>query len=123
MPKEVDRETLSSLARCEVNLQYTPLYIVGNPRSGTSLLEQILSMHPEVANGGELSVGIRLQEDMVTMTDSYHGWPNAVLDLRVDDANELGKRYMQSMTEMNLKSQSFPTKLSTCKFSSGSCHS
>lgn len=101
--KRMDRETLSSLARCEINLEYTPLYIVGNPRSGTSLLEQILSMHPEVANGGELSVGIRLQEDMVTMTDSYHGWPNAVLDLRVDDANDLGKRYMQSMTEMNLK--------------------
>ena len=66
-------------------------------------MEQILSMHPKVANGGELSVGIRLQESLITLTDSYHGWPDAVLDLRVDDANDLGKRYMQSMTEMNLK--------------------
>ena len=89
--KRMDRATLSSLARCETNLEYTPLYIVGNPRSGTSLLEQILSMHPKIANGGELSVGQRLQEDMATLTDSYHGWPDSVLDLRVDDANELGK--------------------------------
>ncbi|MEC8855536.1 MAG: sulfotransferase [Planctomycetota bacterium] len=101
--KRMDRATLSSLARCETNLEYTPLYIVGNPRSGTSLLEQILSMHPKVANGGELSVGQRLQEDMATLTDSYHGWPDSVLDLRVDDANKLGKRYMQSMMELNLR--------------------
>ena len=63
----MDRETLSSLARCTEHLEYEPLYIVGNPRSGTSLLEQILSMHPKVANGGEMSVGLRLQEQLVEM--------------------------------------------------------
>jgi tetratricopeptide (TPR) repeat protein len=31
-----------------------PLLIVGMPRSGTTLVEQILSRHPEVAAGGEL---------------------------------------------------------------------
>jgi tetratricopeptide (TPR) repeat protein len=30
-----------------------PIFIVGMPRSGTSLTEQILSSHPEVAGGGE----------------------------------------------------------------------
>jgi tetratricopeptide (TPR) repeat protein len=33
----------------------TPILIVGMPRSGTTLVEQILSSHPEVAAGGELS--------------------------------------------------------------------
>ena len=32
----------------------TPLLIVGMPRSGTTLVEQIVSMHPEVVAGGEL---------------------------------------------------------------------
>jgi hypothetical protein len=32
-----------------------PVLIVGMPRSGTTLTEQILSSHPEVAGGGELS--------------------------------------------------------------------
>jgi tetratricopeptide (TPR) repeat protein len=32
----------------------TPILIVGMPRSGTTLVEQILSSHPEVAAGGEL---------------------------------------------------------------------
>lgn len=31
-----------------------PLFIVGMPRSGTSLLEQILDCHPDVVGGGEL---------------------------------------------------------------------
>ena len=30
-----------------------PVFVVGMPRSGTSLVEQILSSHPEVAGGGE----------------------------------------------------------------------
>jgi Flp pilus assembly protein TadD len=33
----------------------TPILIVGMPRSGTTLLEQILSSHPEVHAGGELN--------------------------------------------------------------------
>ncbi len=33
----------------------TPLLIVGMPRSGTTLVEQVVSMHPEVGAGGELN--------------------------------------------------------------------
>ncbi len=32
-----------------------PVLIIGMPRSGTTLVEQIISMHPEVAPGGELN--------------------------------------------------------------------
>jgi len=34
----------------------TPLFIVGMYRSGTTLVEQILSSHPDIAAGGELTV-------------------------------------------------------------------
>jgi len=33
----------------------TPVMILGMPRSGTTLVEQIVSMHPEVGAGGELN--------------------------------------------------------------------
>lgn len=33
----------------------TPVLIIGMPRSGTTLVEQIISMHPHVAAGGELN--------------------------------------------------------------------
>jgi hypothetical protein len=37
----------------------TPLLIVGMPRSGTTLVEQILSSHPAVAAGGELPFWVK----------------------------------------------------------------
>jgi len=37
-----------------------PIYIVGTPRSGTTLTEQIISSHPEVAGAGEMDLWPRL---------------------------------------------------------------
>jgi len=37
------------------NSDATPVLIIGMPRSGTTLVEQIISCHPEVAAGGELN--------------------------------------------------------------------
>jgi Flp pilus assembly protein TadD len=37
------------------NSAATPVLILGMPRSGTTLVEQIISMHPEVGAGGELN--------------------------------------------------------------------
>src|SRR5271157_2425960 len=58
---EIDR----LIARCtpeliarapELGSSYvTPVLILGMPRSGTTLVEQIVSMHPEVGAGGELN--------------------------------------------------------------------
>ena len=38
----------------------TPVFIVGMPRSGTTLVEQLLAAHPEVHGAGELSGILRL---------------------------------------------------------------
>ncbi len=58
---EIDR----LIARCTPELiarapelgssDVTPVLIIGMPRSGTTLVEQIVSMHPEVGAGGELN--------------------------------------------------------------------
>lgn len=37
------------------NRDTTPVFIIGMPRSGTTLVEQIVSSHPEVRAGGELN--------------------------------------------------------------------
>ena len=42
---------VSELGSCDA----TPVLIIGMPRSGTTLVEQIVSMHPEVGAGGELN--------------------------------------------------------------------
>ncbi len=42
-----------------------PIFIVGMPRSGTSLVEQILSSHPDVYGGGELPEMISIMNEFV----------------------------------------------------------
>ena len=49
-----DREWLDR-AKVESNSSPRPIFIVGMPRSGTSLAEQILASHPAVFGAGELS--------------------------------------------------------------------
>jgi tetratricopeptide (TPR) repeat protein len=53
MKKVVNKETMAQAAQpgCEDEM---PVFILGMPRSGTSLLEQILSSHPDIYGGGEL---------------------------------------------------------------------
>ena len=58
---EVDRlilrctPELIGRAREVGNCDATPVLIIGMPRSGTTLVEQIVSMHPEAGAGGELN--------------------------------------------------------------------
>jgi tetratricopeptide (TPR) repeat protein len=62
----IDRYSRASLAvwpRAD-RREPRPVFIVGAPRSGTSLLEQILSCHPEVHAAGELEALDRIVEKM-----------------------------------------------------------
>jgi tetratricopeptide (TPR) repeat protein len=56
----IDNENLTS------HSQVHPIFIVGMPRSGSTLVEQIISSHPEVYAGGELNALDK------TVTSSYH---------------------------------------------------
>ena len=47
-------ENITNIAKSSIDTSL-PVFIVGLPRSGTSLTEQILSSHPEVAGAGELN--------------------------------------------------------------------
>ena len=44
----------------------TPVFVVGMPRSGTSLVEQCLAAHPAVHGAGELSAVLRLASEAAT---------------------------------------------------------
>lgn len=53
--RHFDRDTVAELARAGLDSEL-PVFIVGMPRSGTSLVEQILASHPQVYGAGELTI-------------------------------------------------------------------
>ncbi|HEX9159585.1 MAG TPA: sulfotransferase, partial [Rhizomicrobium sp.] len=53
------------------NSDSRPLFIVGMYRSGTTLVEQILSSHPDVAAGGELTVWTPMEMEVDPRTGEF----------------------------------------------------
>jgi len=70
-----------------------PILIVGMPRSGTSLVEQILSAHPNVHGAGELE-DIRITS---LFAESYgkQSFPECVPNIGQDLTNRLGSWYIE----------------------------
>ena len=69
--------------------------IVGMPRSGTTLLEQVLCAHPEVETAGELR---SLAQAARAFTRQYEKpWPECIEDLSDDDLNAPAKVYLDTL--------------------------
>jgi len=76
---------------------FTPVFVVGMFRSGTTLLEQLLGGHPGVLNAGELH---DMAACMRYATDHY--FPGATDEVTVDRAGgidfaEVGRQYMEGV--------------------------
>ena len=76
-----------------------PIFIVGFPRSGTTMIEQTLSAHTEIAAGDELPVINELTGLMPRMLDSPLAYPEALSELwmgdRLDGLDNLRDYYLQ----------------------------
>jgi tetratricopeptide (TPR) repeat protein len=65
-----------------------PIFIVGLPRAGSTLIEQILSSHSLVEGTSELS-------DIPALARKVGGYPERILDLSEDERRELGREYLK----------------------------
>ena len=77
-----------------------PVFVLGMPRSGTSLTEQILASHSEVAGAGELSFAYDTAHSIRDMTKEK--FPDNLKLLSQTQFAELGEYYLSRHSEANL---------------------
>jgi tetratricopeptide (TPR) repeat protein len=81
-----------------------PLFIVGFPRSGTTMVEQTLSAHPRICAGDELPFLDDIVHMMPRMLNSPLGYPEALADLWMGDQREgldnLRDHYLQRARQL-----------------------
>lgn len=72
--------TPSQLARLEGrgSLDPRPVFVLGMPRSGTSLVEQIIAAHPQAHGYGELPDLSRIARELPRRIGSIQRWPEAL---------------------------------------------
>jgi tetratricopeptide (TPR) repeat protein len=71
-----------------------PIFIVGLPRSGSTLLEQILSSHSAVEGTMELPDVISIARSLGEREPGESGYPEVLAGLSRDQLRELGERYL-----------------------------
>ncbi|HEY1934530.1 MAG TPA: sulfotransferase [Acetobacteraceae bacterium] len=75
-----------------------PVFIVGMPRSGTTLVEQILASHPAAFGAGERADIIRAAEALHGPDAAAADFPEAVPALSDDTLRRLGADYLAAVT-------------------------
>lgn len=71
----------------------TPIFIVGMPRSGSTLIEQVLASHPQVFAGGERR-DFHAAMRAIGLERPGFAYPEAVAQLGHDDIRRLGAAYV-----------------------------
>ncbi len=65
-----------------------PIFVVGFPRSGTTMIEQTLSSHPDISAGDELPIINEITQLMPRMLASPLAYPDALSELWLGDQAE-----------------------------------
>lgn len=74
----------------------TPVFVVGMPRSGTTLVEQIIASHPQVSGAGELDL-LKAAVAGSFPPDMPGGFPGGVADMPDQAFAEAGRAYLQAL--------------------------
>ena len=77
------------------NPDSSPIFVVGLPRSGSTLIEQILASHSMVEGTSELPYAGRVATSLNRNRADGVNYPEAVRELRGEHLQELGHRYLE----------------------------
>jgi tetratricopeptide (TPR) repeat protein len=88
-----------------------PIFIVGLPRSGSTLIEQILASHSQVDGTMELPNIINLVREFEDLAPDHDGYPEALATVPAAQLAALGSRYLAEIAPLRRGRAHFTDKL------------
>lgn len=86
-----------------------PIFIIGMPRSGTTLIEQILSSHSRIYGGGELTGIGNIVKDISLKTKT--SYPECLSNIGTDSLNTYANAYLQEIQKDTGATKHFTDKM------------
>ena len=88
-----------------------PVFIIGMPRSGTSLTEQILASHPNVYGAGELNELNDMAARLPMLLNHKSTYPECIGALSVEIADRLVQRYSERLNAFSRDARKISDKM------------
>ena len=95
------------------NTSKRPVFIVGMPRSGTSLTEQILASHPDVFGAGELAKISELAHSLSLSLGDKTKFPGSLGGISAQTLDALASQYLEHLDYLNTSASRVTDKLPT----------
>ncbi len=77
----------------------TPVFVVGMTRSGTTLIEQILASHPQIAGAGELPLLDQIAGAIRSQLPGTPRFPEVMLEMSAADFGTVGELYVEMISQ------------------------
>lgn len=87
------------------NESLRPIFIVGMPRSGTTLLEQILASHPDVYGAGELMAIEEIARSLSAGNQYQLSYPMGLAEVSRQSLGQCAARYLRQLDEFSSTAQ------------------
>ncbi|MEE9493230.1 MAG: sulfotransferase [Gammaproteobacteria bacterium] len=94
------QQALARLPRSS-NQSTKPIFIVGMPRSGTTLVEQIISSHPDVYGAGELSLIGEIAEKLPLSSGRVADYPADIIGLTQQITDDAAADYLSAIEKLS----------------------
>jgi tetratricopeptide (TPR) repeat protein len=78
-----------------------PVFVFGMPRSGTTLVEQIIASHPNAFGAGELQFFVQAENKLPAMLELGENYPECVNWIHRGIAKDIGELYVKQLKKLS----------------------
>ena len=117
----LDRDFMKARQGCGMR-SALPVFIVGMPGSGTTLIEQILASHPEIFGAGELNSFDQAAGSIRNVLPGAPSFPEMMLSMSAEHFRILGSQYLDRLVQRAPGAARFTDKMTVNFLLAGLIH-